>query len=134
MVVWQGRSKRKASGGRYHAWRDKRKHELGRHPALTKIGELKRKLIRTRGGNEKLRALALPEVLYYDPKTKKHDKAKMISVEENTANRHYKRSNIITKGAIVHTDKGYVKITNRPGQEGTAQGIKIEHTPAKSKK
>jgi len=99
---------------------------MGRDAALTKIGEIKQKLIRVRGGNNKRRALSLPEVMFYDAKTKKMQKAKMINVEQNLANRHYKRANIITKGAIVNTDKGIIKITNRPGQEGIAQGVKIE--------
>jgi len=36
------------------------------------------------------------------------------------------RMNVITKGAIIETDKGNVKVTNRPGQEGHVQGILIK--------
>ncbi len=135
MVVWQGKSKRKPSGGLFHSWRKKRKFEMGRNAALTKIGSVKRKKIRTMGGNEKLRAISLTEVNYYDSKKKKADKAKMISVEENTANRHYKRANIITKGTLVKTDKGFIKVTNRPGQDGLVQGILLpDYVPVKSEK
>jgi small subunit ribosomal protein S8e len=35
------------------------------------------------------------------------------------------RRNIITKGAVVDTDIGHVKITSRPGQSGALNGIKV---------
>ena len=38
----------------------------------------------------------------------------------------YVRRNIITKGAIVKTEAGLVKITSRPGQDGTLNGILVE--------
>jgi len=36
------------------------------------------------------------------------------------------RRNIITKGAILQTDLGKVRVTNRPGQEGVINGILVE--------
>ncbi|MFH1511592.1 MAG: 30S ribosomal protein S8e, partial [Candidatus Woesearchaeota archaeon] len=33
--------------------------------------------------------------------------------------------NIITKGTIVDTDKGKVRITSRPGQDGTLNGVLV---------
>jgi hypothetical protein len=47
----------------------------------------------------------------------------ILSVVNNPSNVNYTRRNIITKGCIVKTEKGDVKITSRPGQTGTLQGI-----------
>ena len=49
--------KKKLTGGKKKVWRKKRKHELGRQPSNTKIGNKQISLIRTRGGNYKKRAL-----------------------------------------------------------------------------
>ena len=54
---------------------------------------------------------------------KKYEKVKIKSVLENPANRHFIRMNIITKGCVVDTEKGKVKILSRPGQEGNLNGI-----------
>ena len=60
-----------------------------------------------------------------DPKTKKSSKAKINTVVDNPANRNFIRANILTKGTVVDTDKGKARITNRPGQEGTVNGVLI---------
>ena len=54
-----------------------------------------------------------------DAKTGKYVKAKIKTVVENPANRHFVRRNIMTRGCIIDTDKGKAKVTNRPGQEGS---------------
>jgi len=46
----------------------------------------------------------------------------MINVTENFANPNLVRRNILTKGTVVETKLGKVKITSRPGQEGTVNG------------
>jgi hypothetical protein len=51
--------KRRSTGGRKAQLRKKRKFELGRPPAMTRIGAKRIHLVRTRGGNEKKRALRL---------------------------------------------------------------------------
>ena len=56
-MLWQGKSTRKSTGGRYHAARGKRRTEIGRSPADTVVGEMKIKTIRVTGGNTKVRAL-----------------------------------------------------------------------------
>ena len=50
----------------------------------------------------------------------------MKTVSENTADRHFVRHNIITKGAIVMTSKGKAKVTNRPGQEGIINAVLVK--------
>lgn len=120
----QDRSNRKSSGGRYHSFRSKRKSELAGYPANTKLGEKKARVKRVLGGNSKASLLSINEVNVADKKGKV-TKTKIIDVIENPANPHLVRRNILTKGAIVKTDLGKVKITSRPGQESTVNGVLV---------
>ncbi len=125
MAITQHRSKRKPTGGRYHKARSKRLYEKGNKPTLSIIGEKKTKTIRTRGGNSKTKILRISTINLIDTKKKKAVVAKLKNVLENSANRNFVRRNILTKGAVVETDKGKARITNRPGQEGTLNGVLI---------
>ncbi len=123
MVILQTRARRKPTGGRYNKkLNHKRKHEMGRAPSLIKLGGNKIKGIRTMGGNCKLRPLSMNVLNAVDKKTNAYKKVKITSILESPANEHYVRRNIITKGAIVQTDAGKAKITNRPGQDGMLNG------------
>lgn len=53
------RLKRRATGGHNPPYRKKRKFELGRQAANTKLGAKRIHTVRTRGGNHKYRALRL---------------------------------------------------------------------------
>ena len=53
------RHKRRLTGGRMPVHQNKRKYEMGRPSANTKLGPKKIKKIRVRGGNYKYRALSL---------------------------------------------------------------------------
>ncbi|HEU17205.1 MAG TPA: 30S ribosomal protein S8e, partial [Methanolinea sp.] len=53
-MLWQGRSVRQVTGGRYRPSQGKRRTEIGSAPADTHIGEDRRKIIRTTGGNTKV--------------------------------------------------------------------------------
>ena len=118
MAVWHGRSLRKPSGKRVVKARKKKKYELGRYPSETKLGERKCEKVRVRGGSYKYRLLRDNVANLYDPKTKKCQKVKITTVVENPANPFFVRRNIITKGAIIKTELGDARVTNRPGQEG----------------
>ncbi|BDZ68153.1 30S ribosomal protein S8e [Methanobacterium ferruginis] len=126
MAIWQGKSVRKATGARAKTNRNKRKMEFGKEPAETKIGDRKIKRIRTKGGNEKIRLTTEETINVVDPKTQKVQLAEITNVVENQANTHFVRRNIITKGAVVETNIGKVKVTSRPGQDGIINGIMIE--------
>jgi len=54
-----GFHKRRATGGKQKPWRKKRKFEMGRPAALTKLGTKRIHRVRVRGGNFKYRALRL---------------------------------------------------------------------------
>ena len=125
MVISQRRSKRSATSSRYKKNRSKRLSEQGRVPSLTKIDERKLKVIRTVGGNHKQILLNENIVNLLDKKTKKYSKAKIISVLETPANRHFVRRSIMTRGCIIQTEKGKAVITNRPGQEGAINAVLV---------
>lgn len=121
MAKSQFRSIRKVSGKKYQSVRKKRTCDLGGLPALTNIGKGRSKVKRTRGGSVKKVLLSGEFVVINDGK--KAAKLKILSVVNNPANINYTRRNIVTKGCIVKTEKGDVKITSRPGQNGTLFGV-----------
>lgn len=123
MALWQGKSKRSHTGRRIRYDQSKRKAEIGREAHLSTIGTPKTKKVRTRGNNQKTRALTTNMAHVVDPKTGKTTKSEIISVKENRANIHYVRRNIMNKGAIIETKLGKARITSRPGQTGTIQAV-----------
>ena len=54
-ITRSSKTKRRLTGGRMPIHRKKRKYEMGRQPALTKLGEKKIINVRGRGGNIKRR-------------------------------------------------------------------------------
>jgi small subunit ribosomal protein S8e len=130
MGIWQGRSRRKPTGGRLRPIRGKRRFEIGRELQLATLGEGTVKTYRVKGGNTKLRILTASTVNVYDPATKTAKVAKIITVRENPANPNYVQRNIVTRGAILETDLGLVKVRSRPGQDGVLNGVRIEKAAA----
>ena len=126
MAISQGKSTRAPSGKRNISMRGKRKYELGRDPAETRIGERRLRKIRTRGGNYKNRLAVGNTINLIDPATNTAKNAEIFNVVENKANPNYVRRNIITKGAIVETSEGNAKVTSRPGQDGVINGVLIQ--------
>ena len=125
MAISQGKSTRSPSGARNVANRGKRKSELGRDPAETRVDEKRLRKIRTRGGNEKLRLASANKINLTDVKSGKTQITDILGVIENDANPNYVRRNIVTKGAVVETPEGNAKVTSRPGQDGVVNGILI---------
>lgn len=123
MAISQSRPRRKPSGALYRPYRKKKEYELGREATLTKLGKRKIKDLRIIGGNYKYSLLSDEYVNVFNKG--KCQKAKINNVIETPANRHYVRRNIITKGTVVETEIGKVKITSRPGQEGGLNGILV---------
>ncbi|HJK02402.1 MAG TPA: 30S ribosomal protein S8e [Methanocorpusculum sp.] len=125
-MLWQGRSVRKSTGGRYHANRGKKRFEIGRSPADTIIGGNRVKILRVTGGNTKVRALRCEYANVSDKRTGKVLRVKINSVSENAANPNYVRRNLMTKGAIIATDLGKARIVSRPGQDGVINAVLLE--------
>jgi small subunit ribosomal protein S8e len=120
---WQGKMGRKPSGGKLILAKGKRKYEIGREQSDTTIAPVRTKKIETLGGNQKMRMLRGNMAIVADPKTGKSKTVKIETVKDNKANLHYMRRNILTKGAVIKTELGDAKITNRPGQDGVINAI-----------
>jgi len=114
---------RKVSGGRYKANRKKRKYELPGIPRTVKLSERKTKFLKKLGGTFRPVLLSCNIANIFDGKKTK--KAKIKNVIETPSNRFLARQNILLKGAIIDTDLGKAKITNRPGQEGCVNAVLI---------
>ena len=53
-------------------------------------------------------------------------RATVKNVVGNDADPNYIRRNIVTKGAVLDTDQGLVKVTSRPGMHGVVSGVLVE--------
>ena len=122
---------RKISGGKYQKKKKKKHYELARQPRNTKLGKTKIKIIKAKGGNKKITLLSTDLANILNTKTKKAKKAKIKNVLETPSNRFLARQNILTKGAIIETELGKARITNRPSQEGSVQAILLEEKTEK---
>ena len=125
-MIWQGRSRRKPTGGLYRPHRKKRKYEMGRPQIETLIGERKIRKVRVRGGNYKVKLVRDKYANVYIPSEGKVVRVEIKRVVENPAHVHYARRNVITKGAIIETEIGLARVTNRPSQEGLINAVLIE--------
>jgi small subunit ribosomal protein S8e len=113
---------KKISGGKYIKHRKKKSYEIAGQRRVIKIGEEKRKIKEGLGRTKKTVLLGAKFVNVEG----KNKKTEIKNVFETPSNRFLARQNILTKGTIVQTDLGKVKITNRPTQEGNVNGILIE--------
>ena len=75
--------------------------------------------------HQKVRLWGADVANLYDPKTNKYEQIKIKTISGNPANRHFIRRNIMTKGAIIETEKGKARITSRPGQDGVVNAVLI---------
>merc|ERR1712118_415223 len=97
--------KRRSTGGRQKKWRKKRKHELGRIPAGTKISSntcVSR--LRVRGGNYKFRALRLDAGNWSWASEAVSRKTRVLDVTYNASNNELVRTQTLVKSAIVQVD------------------------------
>ena len=115
---------RKITGGKYIKNRKKKLFERQGQKKNVKLGDDKRKHKRIRGGSLKTFLLKAKTVnIQIKGKSKK---AEIKNVLETPSNRFLARQNIITKGTIVETDAGKVRITSRPTQTGILNGVLVK--------
>lgn len=120
------RTGKKITGGRYHKARKKKLYEMKGQERIVKLGEEKKKTLRIRGGSFKT-VLRYANLAYVtNKKTHKVKKAKITNVIETPSNKFLAKQNIITKGAIIDTEIGKARVTNRPSQSSTIQAVLIE--------
>ena len=126
MAQWQGRSKRKPSGGRYRPQRKKRRFEIGREQQFATIGKQRLKLYRTKGRKQKVRVLSVEYANVTDPATGQTKKAKIVTVKDNPSDPHFVTRNIITRSAIIQTEIGVARVTSKPGQHGVINAVLVK--------
>lgn len=117
---------RKSSGGRYRKFRKKKLFEKAGQARLVKLGKEKKKKLRTKGGKVKTVLLSTDKANVLDLKTGKCKTVRIKNVLETPANKFLARQNILIKGAIIETEIGKAKITNRPSQEACVNALLIE--------
>lgn len=98
------RHKRSATGAKRAQFRKKRKFELGRQPAMTKIGGKRIHSVRTRGGNQKFRALRIETGNFSWASEGISKKTRIVGVAYHPSNNELVRTNTLTKAAIVQID------------------------------
>ncbi|KAI7685412.1 hypothetical protein SSS_09128 [Sarcoptes scabiei] len=96
--------KRRATGGKRKPIRKKRKFELGRPAANTKIGVKRIHLVRTRGGNVKHRALRLDHGNFSWSSEHCTRKTRIVDVVYNASNNELVRTKTLVKNCIVLID------------------------------
>merc|ERR1712055_898394 len=96
--------KRRKTGGRMPPLRKKRKFELGRPAANTKIGARRIHTVRTRGGNKKYRALRLDTGNFAWGSEAQTRKTRIIDVVYNASNNELVRTKTLVKNCIVQID------------------------------
>jgi len=99
------RHKRRATGGKRKPIKKGRKYELGRQPAMTKLGGPKLvRPLRVRGGNHKFRALRLEAGNFSWGSESITRKTRILDVLYNASNNELVRTKTLVKSAIIQID------------------------------
>merc|ERR1712243_234350 len=96
--------KRRATGGKRPQPRKKRKFELGRPAAMTKIGAKRVHTVRTRGSHQKFRGLRLDTGNFSWGSEAISRKSRIIDVMYNASNNELLRTKTLVKNAIIQID------------------------------
>jgi len=96
--------KRRKTGGKRVPIHKKRKYELGRPAANTKLGPKRIHIVRCRGGNKKFRALRLDTGNFSWGSESCTRKTRIIDVVYNASNNELVRTKTLVKNAIVVID------------------------------
>merc|ERR1712212_925077 len=96
--------KRRATGGKRKQPHKKRKYELGRPAANTKLAAKRVRPVRTRGGNLKLRALRLDSGNFAWGSENITRKTRLLDVVYNSSNNELVRTKTLVKNSVVVVD------------------------------
>ena len=139
------RHKHRKTGGRVNVHQKKRKYEMGRQPAMTKIGHKRVRIVRGRGGNMKFRALRLEVGNYAWGSENATRKVRIMDVVYNASKAELVRTKTLVKNTIVQVDAApfkqwYLKRygvnvgkKKKGAEEGAAAEKKSRHVTAKLK-
>ncbi|KAL1881696.1 ribosomal protein S8A [Paecilomyces lecythidis] len=137
------RHKRSATGAKRAFYRKKRAFEKGRQPANTRIGNKRIHLVRTRGGNQKFRALRLDSGNFSWGSEGISRKVRVIVVAYHPSNNELVRTNTLTKSAVVQVDAApfrqwyeahYGQPIGRRRQQKTAEATEEKKSKSVEKK
>ncbi|MCQ2056039.1 MAG: 30S ribosomal protein S8e [archaeon] len=123
MATWQGKSRRKPTGGRRVFSAGKRKFEIGREKQLTRLGVQSLRQYRGAGGSVKVAVLSAEFANVANKETNVVERVKIKNVKVNQADPNYVQRNVLNKGATIETDLGDAVVTSRPGQNGVVNAI-----------
>ena len=117
--------KRKHTGGLIKHTRGRRSDEKDSFSVDTLLGDHSIRVKNSRGGNVKISLVSDNSVNVIDKSTNSIKKVAITRVLKNPSNRDYERRGVITRGAILDTELGKVRVLSRPGQSGIIDGILI---------
>ena len=103
--------KRRLTGGQKPKYHKKRKGEMGRQMAMTKIGSKRVHSVRVRGGNTKFRAMRLDTGNFSWGSEVCTKKTRVLDVVYNASNNELVRTKTLVKNAIVQIDATCVAAT-----------------------
>ncbi|EWM25134.1 40s ribosomal protein s8 [Nannochloropsis gaditana] len=132
------RHKRRHTGGKRPSYRKKRKFEMGRPAAMTKLvlghGEKRVHVVRGRGGNLKFRALRLETGNFAWRSETVARKTRILDVVYNASNNELVRTKTLVKSAIVQIDAAPFRqyFEQHYGQEVGSKKKKAAAATAKS--
>lgn len=119
----QTKKVRSGTGGARGKFSDKRRAHVGGVFTATKIAaQDRRQQVRMRGGRQKVRLKTSASVNLV--KDGKIVRAKLLRVV-GSHNPEFIRQNIVTRGAVVETDMGKARVTNRVGQDGVVNAVLV---------
>merc|ERR1712187_299083 len=98
------RHKHRKTGGRRNIHQKKRKFEMGRPPAMTKLGAKRIRTVRGRGANMKYRALRLDSGNYAWGSENCTKKVRILDVVYNATSNELGRTKTVLKNTIVQID------------------------------
>ncbi len=118
--------KRKPTGGVRVPNRGRRAYEEHGYPVDTMVGDEERLIKRCKGGNYKVKCVRAYYANVVDPVSKQSRKVKILKLIANPASKDLTRRGVITKGAVLDTELGQVRVTSRPGQDGVVNAILLK--------
>lgn len=107
----------------------KARSDLGSDPRAPKLADKeedeKRESVRLRGGGEKTVATKVKFVNVSMPGGKTQ-KVSIKMVEDNPADKDFRRENVLSMGGVLDTELGKVKVTSRPSQDGVVNAVLLK--------
>merc|ERR550519_570718 len=98
--------KRRKTGGRKNVHQKKRKYNLARPMAATKLGEKRVHVVRVRGGKKKYRAMRLDHGTFSWGSEAISRQCRIIDVNYNASNNELVRTKTLVKNAIISVEAG----------------------------